>query len=340
MIGNTIKTQVATAKVNVFPSNRMNPATGYGRMELGLMQGLTQIGAQVAVVDDYTAPADGITIVTGFPHWGEEVPGRKWAYTMSESSRVSQEWVDLLNGLYEKVLVPAPFLVNVYRESGVTVPVEYVPLGVDYRPPFYMQRGGAPEVFTWLTYSLGDTRKGAELAILAFNRTFGGDMRHRMLVKCRDNPHWLTGLDDPQIEIVRGETPESDWHSLLAQSHAFIFPSRGEGFGLPPREAVLSGLPTIATAAHGTWDAEKWGYPLPVKEMRPAQFDMEDANADGALWWEPDAGMIDAHMRAIVANYSAALDKAKRGREYLMTYFTWEQTARRIAALIAAENPV
>lgn len=323
--------------LNFFPANRMNAATGYGRLELGLMKGLVDAGVPFRMVDNYAPPADGITLITGFPTWGEYIPGRKWILTMSESTRVSAEWVDLFNQMYERVLVPAPFLIDVYKKCGVTVPVDLLPLGVDYHMPEWVERW-PQETFNWLTYSLGDTRKGADLAMLAFNRQFGGNPQHHLYIKCRDNPMWMTGLDDPQMTIVRGELPEADVHALMAKCHAFIFPSLGEGFGYPPREAVLSGMPTIATGAHGLWDAEKWGYALPVKEMRPAQFAEDDANANGATWWVPDRDMIDVHMQMIVADYGAALEKTRKGREYLLEYFNWQDTANQIAALLEAER--
>lgn len=341
-------TQLAAAQLNFFPSNRMNPATGYGKMELGILSGLMATGAKVAMVDQFTAPTHNITLVTGSPEWGEGVPGRKWVFTMSESTRVSKLWVGILNAQFERVLVPCPPLVDIYRDSGVTIPVDYVPLGVDYKAPAFVARDPEPAQFTWLTYSLGDMRKGADLAIMAFKRVCGDDPRYRLIIKCRDEAQWLTGLDDPQIELAQGQMDESAWHDLLRRCHAMIFPSRGEGFGLPPREAALSGMPVAATQALGMWDVEKWGYPIPVKGMRPCQFDYYEANDDGALWWEPDwgtldpvagtitPGPLDAQMRAIMADYPAALAQAQRGRDYLLTYFTWEQVARQITDLLMA----
>lgn len=328
-------------QINFFPTCRMNPNTGYGQVELGLMRGMLDAGLAVSLCDRYTRPrvADAPTIVTGSPEWGEYMPGRLWALTMSESTKCSDVWVESFNRLFERVFVPAPFLVEVYKDSGIEIPVHVVPLGVDYQPPEYINHYPAfppgwnnieyPSVaFNWLTYSLGDTRKGSELAMMAFNRLFAGDERHHLYIKCRDNPLWLTGLEDPQMTIVRGEITQKEWYDLLGMCHAFIFPSRGEGFGYPPRQAVLSGLPTIAVEAHGTWDVRQWGYPLPVAEMRPAQFSTVDANGESGMWWEPDKTCIDAQMSAIIEDYPAALEKAREGRDYLLQHFTWAKTVQ------------
>ena len=322
-------------QVNLYATNGMNRATGYGRMELGLMQGLIGCGADVRVVDKYTPPKYDVTIVVGNPLWAQRIPGRrKWVFTMSEATQVSQKWVDAINESVERVLVPAPPLVDVYHDSGVQVPVDYVPLGVDWNAPAYVNRDPHPEVFTWLTYSLGDLRKGAELAIMAFKRLYGGDDRYRMIIKCRDSARWLTGLMDPQISLVEGEQTDAEYHALLERCDAMVFPSRGEGFGLPPREATLSGLPTIATAWLGMWDVAQWGYALPVRELRPALFDTWDANADGSLWAEPDTTALERQMQTITLDYAAALETARAGRDYLLRGFNWRAVAGRIQQLL------
>lgn len=324
-------------KLNVFATNKKNLHTGYGRMEAGLIDGLKAIGVAVTEVHQRKPANGGITLIIGNPKWGEikqMANTTRWLFTMSESNRVSDTWVNLMNTLYERVLVPTPELVPIYKESGVTIPISYVPLGVDLNAPPYTRRAPEPEVFTWLTYSLGDTRKGAELAMMAFNRLFGGNPKHRLLIKCRDNPQWLSGLDDPQMTIVRGETDDDSWHSLLASANAFIFPSRGEGFGLPPREATLAGLPTIATEWLGMWDVAQWGFPLHIAEMRQSRFDIWDANAELSLWAEPDINHLDKHMTWIAANYRAAQDIALKGREYLLSKFTWAEAARQLARVV------
>ncbi len=322
------------ARLAVWATCGMNPATGYGKMEIGITRALLAAGAELLPFPDSTAP----TLVIGSPRRIEQWPGklRAWSYTMSESTAPSPEWVQCLNTYYERVILPAPDLCDLYRDAGVTIPTHYIPLGVDYAPIPHIERqfpkDGEP--FIWLTYSLGDMRKGAELAMLAFNRLFKGDPRHKLLVKCRDNPHWLSGLVDDQIEIVRGQMGEDDWHGLLARSHAFIFPSRAEGFGLPPREAVLSGLPTIATQWLGMWDADQWGYALPVRTMSACQFDDYSANAEGALWAEPSRSVLDEHMTEVYRYYNTALEKTRDGRDYLLDYFTYEYTAERVLDLL------
>lgn len=324
-------------QLNVFPSNNKNPSTGYGAMEIGLISGLRAIGCNVTEVNKSKPANGGITIIVGDPGWGvvkAMANTRRWLFTMSESTRISDKWVKQINTLYECVLVPTPELIPIYVDSGVSVPVHYVPLGVDLHTPEWVQRDPNPEVFTWLTYFLGDTRKGADLALFAFNRLFGGNSNHRLVIKCRDDLNWMTGLQDPQIEIVKGEQTVEELHALLARANAFIFASRGEGFGLPPREATLSGLPTIATEWLGMFDIRNWGYGVRVKALVPNQFDKHTANHKEALWSEPDSEDLDRQMLYVVNHYQECLDSAEWGRGYLLKGFKWTDVAHEIVGLM------
>ena len=284
-----MRTHTAPGALTLFATNKKNAATGYGRMERGILQGFAALGVNVPHFSSKPRKKiDGTVLLVGSPELAEKLPAstRLVCYTMSEADQVSQEWVDVLNARFDAVIVPAPLLVDIYRKSGVTIPVHFVPLGVDYRPPAWVQRPAYPEGFRVLGYTLGDMRKGAHLSMLAFKRVFGGERGAKLIVKARDNWNttWLAGCVDDQVEIVGGETSESDWHALLASCHCMIFPSYGEGFGLPPREAVLSGMPVIASSWLGLWDSAEWGYPLSVKRMLPAAFDFWEANAEGSKW--------------------------------------------------------
>jgi glycosyltransferase involved in cell wall biosynthesis len=336
--------------ISLFAPQSLNVATGYGKLEAGLVQGFAACGVPLRVATPTTnrrgqwakTRLGGTVLVTGFPTWAERLSGAKRliSFTMSESTRVSRDWVDTLNERFERVVVPCPPLVEVYRDSGVTIPIHCVPMGVDLNPPRLAHRRPYPTEFTFLTYSLGDMRKGAELAMFAFKRLFDGTAGCKMIVKARDgwNSTWLAGLDEPNITIIGGERSEAEWYALLASVQCLLFPSRGEGFGLPPREAVLTGLPVIATQWLGMYDADRWGYPIPVKEMHLAQFDTVDANDDGALWSLPDVAVLERHMQFVYSHYAHALLHARRGRQYLLEHFTWKKAARQILRLIEGEG--
>ena len=140
----------------------------------------------------------------------------------------------------------------------------------------------------------------------------------------------MAGLDDPQMDVVGGETAEADWYALLASCHCMVFPSYGEGFGLPPREAALSGMPVISSSWLGLWDADQWAYPLPVGRMLPAQFDKWEANEEGGEWAEPNTDILEMLMNHVASNYGQALRWARKGRNYLLTNFTWARCAEMI----------
>jgi alpha-1,3-rhamnosyl/mannosyltransferase len=74
----------------------------------------------------------------------------------------------------------------------------------------------------------------------------------------------VAGKPDPRYPEVRRQAANSRWRqrivftgyledsmrvSLLRASRVFVFPSRHEGFGLPPLEAMAEGVPVVASTA-------------------------------------------------------------------------------------------
>jgi alpha-1,3-rhamnosyl/mannosyltransferase len=103
--------------------------------------------------------------------------------------------------------------------------------------------------------SMGSTKPHKDLPTLL--RAFAQiNVRHpdlRLLLVGRDAPGYASSVlgDTPAARRVRftGHVDDSTLRALYAGAEAFVFPSRYEGFGLPPLEAMASGTPVVCSDA-------------------------------------------------------------------------------------------
>jgi glycosyltransferase involved in cell wall biosynthesis len=103
---------------------------------------------------------------------------------------------------------------------------------------------------------------------------------------------------------------------LYAGAEAFVLPSRHEGFGLTCLEAMACGTPVVAGAAGA----------------------LPETCGDAAVLVDPaDSGAIAEAVAALVEDREAHERLAAAGRSRA-SEFSWDATARRIDALLAAEG--
>lgn len=319
--------------IHFFPACKLIPTEGYGRAEIGFLNGAKEAGLELLA----SPCSDAITLQFGNPKWGADLPqgNRAWLWTMIESTKASQQWVDNIHRYYERLIVPSPDQIDYFHDSGVTIPIHYIPLGVEAFPIEYKDRE-ISKPFTFLTYSYGDMRKGAELVVLAFLNLYKGNPDYKLVIKARDNADviWLQNFRSEQIEVIGGKLSENEMQALWYSCHCFVFPSRAEGFGLPPREAVLSGLPTISSRWLGLWDAEHWSFPLPIESMRQAQYMSVINNHPDGLWAEPNFEILRMHMQYIPQFYEQAKAHTEKGNCYLRENVTWKQSVEKVMELV------
>lgn len=273
--------------------------------------------------------------------------GRRVAITMFESTRLPDGWVNALNQC-DEVIVPARWLVDVMRQNGVCVPVSYTPLGVsetftlphmlpddcvvNYPMKRFMVNGklryvrevnrpSAHNPFIFLCWGDRGERKGWDVAVKAFKRAFGDDPRVRLLIKARDGG-MAFDIDIPGVEIVRADLDEAELYDLYLRCDAMVFPSRGEGFGLPPREFAATGGPAIATKWWAD-DITQWGYPLKY-QMEPAWCEHPRFEGLGE-WAEPDEGHL-AQLMGHVFNQNPRVlaQMGQRAAGKIQRLYRWE----------------
>jgi glycosyltransferase involved in cell wall biosynthesis/SAM-dependent methyltransferase len=120
------------------------------------------------------------------------------------------------------------------------------------------------------------------------------------------------GLGRSEVGFT-GFVPDDVLCDLYRNCRLFVFPSRNEGCGLPPLEAMHCGAAVIA--------ADRASLPELI-EISEALFDPDDLGAFAALL---EKGLTDAGFRErLIANAAA-----QSGR------FTWEKSARRVLDALA-----
>jgi len=309
--------------------------SGYGRTAIHLLRALWRRGVDAEVVNagDVSSPRefDGDVLVVTTPDFWPNVraSGRFWGLTMWETSRCPPYWVDIVNDHADGVIVPSGFCQQVFQESGVEVPVHVVPLGVDAQEFPYMHRPERrPYVFLMLG-ELGGFRKGWAYAYQAFWQAFRGNPRVVMVFKTR-GPGMLFSCAERNVEIIDAEYGPEMMRELYYRADCFVFPSVGEGFGLPPREAAATGLPVLATDWSGLQEGgiENYAYPIRVTRMEEALYGPQDIWGLCGEWAMPDTGHLAQVMAWVHEHREEAKAQGRRAAAWVQANCTWEMGAK------------
>lgn len=257
-------------------------------------------------------------------------------YTMFESDKIPDDWLDYLQAA-DKVIVPSNWCAKVFAKSDVAT--EVIPLGYDENVFKFHQREVKRHKngnFTFLHYNAFNIRKGFTEVLKAFTKEFKKDEPVRMIfcTTLENIPLPITPQEYPNIEIIRGKKTEKELVDILNRSDAFVFPSRGEGFGITPLEAMATGLPTIVPDAHGISEYfhEDYMYEVKVGETCPALYSRYK-NQDVGKMVVCDVDDLRRQMRYIYEHQEEALEMGKKAAEYVKTW-TIQKTATKIKDMV------
>lgn len=243
-------------------------------------------------------------------------PGGPWvaaetAQAMATSARAAADESDL-------ILVPTDFVrQDVIQKLNIAPErVRTVGLGAAHLPaPDYGALHTRPPFL--LTVTRIDPRKNHALVLAAFERLVAMGLPHHWLVVGPNG--WRAA--DFHAAVARSpvrhrialipKASDAEVAALFATAEAFVFPSRGEGFGLPPVEAQLAGIPVVALRASC----------------------LPEVLGDGCAWIEPDT--LDAEtealattLRDVLSNHVTRAGLIARGTQNAARH-TWAQSAAR-----------
>jgi glycosyltransferase involved in cell wall biosynthesis len=205
------------------------------------------------------------------PHILDQFPATEYRvlYTMFESTKPPVEWRKPLKEV-DMVMVPSRWVKSVF-DDYYNLDCWVWGHGIDSTTIPYVKRdrrGLAKDAKFVILHYNAQYRKGFDVLMKAFHLAFPDNNNVRLVLKGAN----LLDLQvkDPRIKLYSGQFSQKKMNELLEIADVFAFPSRGEGYGMPPLEAMKSGLPVIMPRQHGLIDSFDDNYCLDVM-TRPSK---------------------------------------------------------------------
>lgn len=257
-------------------------------------------------------------------HMFEKTEGKiNVLFSMWEADDLPPEMIKNLNKA-DYVIVPSRNSMEVFKRAGYKNRIFICHHGVDTDLFTYKERIVEPgRAIRFLWVGAPNSRKGYDLAVKAFFNAFHGtDAKVELYLK---STKFGSGGDFqfmPQHNAVvdTRKLPREELVQLYHDSEVFLFPSRGEGAGLPPLEAMATGMPVIAPSYSAMRDYmfPEFSYPCQYT-MIPVEYGCDTHSANCDL-----TDLIKL-CRYIYRNLPEAFSKGKKASEFVRQYFTVEK---------------
>lgn len=265
----------------------------------------------------------------------------KIGYTMLETTGIPKEWVRQAN-MMDEVWVPSQFNVETFRNSGVTVPIHIIPLGID--PSYFnikIKSYKNHPKYTFLSIFEWGERKAPEILLRAYSKAFKKTDDVLLLCKVFNNDRSVNvntqiqnlnlPSDGPEIVFLYNQNIQDyQMPTLYRSADCFVLPTRGEGWGMPILEAMACGLPTIATgwSAQTDFINDKNGYVINVKQLIDAK--AKCPYYKGFQWADPDEDHLVELMRYVYEHREEATQIGRLAAEEVQKMWTWDAAADKI----------
>lgn len=262
--------------------------------------------------------------------------GMVYAWLLFDSDRLPTQIVERLNRRADVVLVPSPHLRDVARGCLVEPPITILPIPLDLDGLLAQPARSPGPCLSFGSIAAFHPRQGQETLITAFRSRFEGDASVRLVLHgdlaFGGTLDRLRGLAQGagNISIRCDDLARAGRDALLDGIDVFVSCSRGEGYGIGPREALAAGKPVIAAAVGGHQElgAPPGLFLVPPAVDIPARYP-EIFGSQRAVLAPAVADALEAARGFVASGEAAATATARR-----LTATRWSFTA--LAASVGA----
>jgi glycosyltransferase involved in cell wall biosynthesis len=292
-------------------------------------------------------------MANGWPYLGRA--GSVIGYMAWESTAVPQSLHPGI-GMVDEIWTPSEFSAAGLRTATSrdvhVVPHAFLP---EEAAALLAQQPAGEEDGTFRVLAIADahsglSRKNISGMLKAFDCAFGGDPAFRLILRIRNFLHITVraGEGDAQsidvlarisasrnVEVVSGEMGRAEILALYERAHCYLSLHRSEGFGYTMAEAMMAGVPVVATGYSGNLEYMSEENALlvdyDVTSIRPGEYLFW---APGMQWAEPSIDHAATLLRSVASDRAGSRARAERARADVADRLSFDRLVGRFKELL------
>jgi glycosyltransferase involved in cell wall biosynthesis len=190
-------------------------------------------------------------------------------------------------------------------------------------------------------------RKNYGLAVNSFIKAFGNSTNVELVLKVTTGEVPGEILKKNNITVIRGRFSKEKLRELIYSCDCLLSPTASEGYGLPQREAMATGIPVIAVNYSGLEPIMSldFNYPVEYTEVSSDYWKVPHfvafnlGSKDLGVWAKPRLESIVAQLRKAADNKKILLAKGEECSVWINENETSERAAKTLLDIIRSKNP-